>query len=269
MLSIGTFSKISGVTAHTLRYYDEIGLLRPARVNEENGYRYYAVAQLQTVLLIQKLKGYQLSLEEIAEILRDPRDLQPLLFIMKQKRREMEQTRRRIGDTLRAMDLDVSNLERGIHIMSYIDKIKVELVQTQPQNIAFIRKMMSTKDFGTYLSQLYHTIEAAKWTIVGAPMAIFHIEEEFNPDCYDNEIAIPVREEGEGIRLLPGGPCAKATLEGPYTELPAVYTKLQQWVEQEGYTPVSEAYEVYQTDPGQTAPEENRTEIYLPVEKAK
>ena len=58
MLSIGAFSKISNVTTKTLRYYDEIGLIKPVYVNDENGYRYYSTSQLETVLLIGKLKWY-------------------------------------------------------------------------------------------------------------------------------------------------------------------------------------------------------------------
>ena len=45
MLSIGEFSKICQVSAKTLRYYDEIGLLRPEEINPENGYRYYSYQQ--------------------------------------------------------------------------------------------------------------------------------------------------------------------------------------------------------------------------------
>lgn len=63
MLSIGAFSKISNVTTKTLRYYDEIGLIKPVYVNDENGYRYYSTSQLETVLLIGKLKWYGFSLD--------------------------------------------------------------------------------------------------------------------------------------------------------------------------------------------------------------
>ena len=55
MLPIGEFSKICNVTTKTLRYYDEIGLLKPSIVNGHNGYRYYDVQQLKTILLITKL----------------------------------------------------------------------------------------------------------------------------------------------------------------------------------------------------------------------
>ncbi len=65
MLSIGEFSKICKVSAKTLRYYAEIGLILPGEINPENGYRYYAIEQLETMLLIIRLKSYNFSLEEI------------------------------------------------------------------------------------------------------------------------------------------------------------------------------------------------------------
>jgi len=45
MFKIGDFSRISQVSVKTLRYYDEIGLLRPAQVDRFTGYRYYSVDQ--------------------------------------------------------------------------------------------------------------------------------------------------------------------------------------------------------------------------------
>ena len=61
MLSIGAFSKICKVSAKTLRYYAEIGLILPGEINPENGYRYYAIEQLETMLLIIRLKSYNFS----------------------------------------------------------------------------------------------------------------------------------------------------------------------------------------------------------------
>lgn len=69
MLSIGEFSKICKVSAKTLRYYAEIGLILPSEINPENGYRYYAIEQLKTMLLIIRLKSYNFSLEEIKQMI--------------------------------------------------------------------------------------------------------------------------------------------------------------------------------------------------------
>ena len=65
MLSIGEFSNICKVSTKTLRYYDEIGLLKPSEINPENGYRYYAIEQLEKMLFINRLKSYSFSLDEI------------------------------------------------------------------------------------------------------------------------------------------------------------------------------------------------------------
>ena len=76
MLSIGEFSKICQVSTKTLRYYAEIGLILPDEINLENGYRYYSIDQLETMLFINRLKSYNFSLEEIKEILEN-------LFLMR------------------------------------------------------------------------------------------------------------------------------------------------------------------------------------------
>ena len=68
MLTIGEFSKICRVSTKTLRYYDRIDLLKPGQVDNDSGYRYYEVAQLQDMLLISRLKQYQFSLPEIAAL---------------------------------------------------------------------------------------------------------------------------------------------------------------------------------------------------------
>ncbi|MGE5632000.1 MAG: MerR family transcriptional regulator [Caulobacteraceae bacterium] len=69
LLSIGEFSKICEVSTKTLRYYEEIGLINPDEINLETGYRYYSIGQLKKMLLINRLKSYHFSLEEIKAVL--------------------------------------------------------------------------------------------------------------------------------------------------------------------------------------------------------
>ena len=61
LLSIGEFSSICKVSAKTLRYYAEIGLIHPEEIDPENGYRYYSISQLETMLFINRLKSYRFS----------------------------------------------------------------------------------------------------------------------------------------------------------------------------------------------------------------
>ena len=266
MLPIGIFSKFSNVTTKTLRYYDEIGLLKPVYINDENGYRYYKAEQLVTVLLIKKLKLYGFSLEEISKTLINSGDDTLFLLYMRKKQEEMRKKLKDYTAILASLDKDIQNLERGINIMAYLDDIQVNLIETQSKNIIFIREKMNVSDYGKYLGKLYEIIMADKYKITGVPLSIFH-DREFNPENYDIEIAVPVEEKTEKTRELSGGLCATALFKGPYSELTSVYTKLNQWIENEGYRIISAPYELYLTNPGTTAPENYMTEIYCPVEK--
>ena len=68
-LSIGSFSRVSGLTVKALRHYDEIGLLEPARVDEWTGYRYYGLEQARVAEAIRRLRSLEVPLDEIRELL--------------------------------------------------------------------------------------------------------------------------------------------------------------------------------------------------------
>lgn len=68
VLKIGDFSRLTFVSVKTLRYYDELGLLRPVRVDEFTGYRYYSADQLPRLNRILALKDLGLSLEEVKKL---------------------------------------------------------------------------------------------------------------------------------------------------------------------------------------------------------
>ena len=91
MLSIGEFSNICKVSTKTLRYYAEIGLLAPSELNPENGYRYYAIEQLEKMLFINRLKAYSFSLDEIKAILRSEEIQEDHLYLsLIRKKKEIE-----------------------------------------------------------------------------------------------------------------------------------------------------------------------------------
>ncbi|MFD4786800.1 MerR family transcriptional regulator [Streptomyces sp. NPDC058459] len=68
LLTIGAFAKASGLSPKALRLYDELGLLRPARVDPYTGYRYYAVAQLDRARLVAWLRRLGMPLAEIRAV---------------------------------------------------------------------------------------------------------------------------------------------------------------------------------------------------------
>ncbi|MGW4778516.1 MerR family transcriptional regulator [Streptomyces filamentosus] len=67
-LTIGDFARATGLSAKALRRYDELGLLRPARVDPYNGYRHYAAAQTERARLIAWLRRIGMPLGEIGRV---------------------------------------------------------------------------------------------------------------------------------------------------------------------------------------------------------
>jgi DNA-binding transcriptional MerR regulator len=64
---IGEFAELCGVSAKTLRFYDEVGVLRPASVDPRTGYRRYLPQQLEQMASIIALKNLGVTLAQVGE----------------------------------------------------------------------------------------------------------------------------------------------------------------------------------------------------------
>ena len=72
LLTIGVFARRSRLSMKALRLYDQMGLLTPADVDPENGYRRYRESQLVTARLIVMLRRLDMPLPQVAEIISVP-----------------------------------------------------------------------------------------------------------------------------------------------------------------------------------------------------
>ena len=69
LLTIGEFARLARLSQKALRLYDELGLLRPFRVDEWSGYRYYAPSQLEQARLVAWLRRLGMPLAQIGAVL--------------------------------------------------------------------------------------------------------------------------------------------------------------------------------------------------------
>lgn len=171
MLTIGEFSNICRVSTKTLRYYAEIGLILPDEINPKNGYRYYSIDQLERMLLINRLKDYCFSLEEIKLILDSEEQIDEALFTaLNKKKKEIAVKVQKFEDTMHQIDSDISNLRNGKSIMSYMESIDVRLVEIPMMYLLSIRKNVLehefSEEYGTCFGQLFRKMEEKKLTDV-------------------------------------------------------------------------------------------------------
>lgn len=274
MLTIGEFSNICKVSTKTLRYYDEIGLILPEVINPETGYRYYSINQLKTMLFINRLKTYNLSLEEIKCIIDSKENIDDLLcMILIQKQAELTKQIQAAKQVLMQMETDILSLKQGKSLMSYMEDIDVMLVDAEPLHIVSIRKSVYEdnieNEYRNCYGMLLNKIANEQLTVLAPPMVLFH-NAEFSPNGLDIEFAVPIKEHIKGSRDFKPGLCLKTVLKGSYNNLPSVYAKQREWAEREGFESSNALYEIYVTDPSECESEsELLIEIYYPVRKVK
>src|SRR5690606_9784718 len=126
MIRIGTFSRISQVPVSTLRYYDELGLLRAARVDEFTGYRYYTLDQLPRLQRILVLKEMGLGIKEIRHLLAGELSAEELKRMLRAKQDELQAQ-------IQAANAQLSRLK------AWLEQIEQE--ETMEPNVVSIKKV--------------------------------------------------------------------------------------------------------------------------------
>lgn len=135
LLPIGRFSQLAHLTIHQLRHYHEVGLLQPAHVDQESGYRYYSSAQVQAADLIALLRSLDVSLADIRRLLAHP-DRATVDAILSAHRRRLEARFREAEHRLRDLDqlLKEGSLHMAIEIPRDSVPVTVEMVRRHPES---------------------------------------------------------------------------------------------------------------------------------------
>lgn len=248
MFKIGDFSKLTRVSAKMLRHYDELGLLKPARIDPANGYRYYSASQLPRLNRLIALKDLGFSLEQIGGLLDDelpPKELQGML-----KLRQAE-----IEAQLRA---EQQRLERVAGRLRYIEQEKAQpryevvLRAVRPQLMASLRQVVP--DSGDPVAALFDELEAHvaahQARAFSSPLMIIH-DPDYREVNVEVEVAVPLTHEipeTERIRVgvLEGSPSmACVVYTGAYDKTEEALSALTVWIDAHGYRINGPFREVY------------------------
>lgn len=107
---IGEFAELGGVSAKTLRFYDEIGLLRPASVDPRTRYRHYLPQQLEELATVLALKNLGVSLARVRELTA--------------KRGSASERRRILDELKRTLEQSIQTATQSLHWVNYaLDEI--------------------------------------------------------------------------------------------------------------------------------------------------
>lgn len=252
MFRIGDFSRLARVTIRTLHHYDEAGLLQPAHVDEQTGYRYYTAAQLEVLQRILLLKDLGFSLDEIRDVLATPPNAQEFVRILDARRAQLIETM--AGDQSRLRRLEA--LRDSVAGAMSADATAVALRES-PAIEAHTRRARVPR-LGAPVQALFEAAEAAvaraRARGEASPFMIFH-DLEYRDEDADIEVCIPVKGAADGrisrrvIPALPSMGCV--TYRGPYHQAFGLYRAMLLWMERSGLRvdgPLREVYHRYGAD---------------------
>ena len=121
MITIQGFAKLCGCNTQTLRYYDRIGLLMPAKVDEWTGYRYYEEEQAMLFVKIKNLQQADFTIEEIKALLPGNDDL--LMAAFERKIEEQQQKLERIREIQRSYLKETMDMQKLVStIIVFVDE---------------------------------------------------------------------------------------------------------------------------------------------------
>jgi DNA-binding transcriptional MerR regulator/effector-binding domain-containing protein len=249
VFSIGEFSKITGLTVKTLRFYHEQGLLNPTHVDSETGYRYYDVSRIETARIITHLRSLDLTLEEIGEILRRGSDDTDLREVLRRQRTVLESKIKRYREIVHSLNRFLDQEEEIGKIMAQ-SAFHVEEGSIGPMVVAGIRMKGRYSECGASFGKIGKTFGRY---ISGKPL-LLHYDAEYRETDAEFEACMPVRGGKStpeiNVRSLPGGRYVSLFHLGPYDELGRSYAKILEYVRAKGYLVAMPTREIYHKGPG-------------------
>jgi DNA-binding transcriptional MerR regulator/DNA gyrase inhibitor GyrI len=263
LYSIGEFSRMSGLPVKTLRFYHERGLLAPAVVEVDTGYRYYDAQNLETAQIIVALRGLDFSLDLITEILAGRQDDASILDYLEQKKHQLQEQIQQRNDIVQSLDAIIAqeNQAREIIMQSEYD---IEIKTTPPVIVGGIRMKGRYTDCPKVYKKLGRLVGRH---IRGKAMMLCY-DDEFREDDADFEPCMPlkrlVEKEGVKVRELKGGRCVTLIHAGPYEELTRSYGRIFEYIKEHNLKYSIPSREVYLKGPGMIFkgnPEKYLTEI--------
>jgi effector-binding domain-containing protein len=267
MFKIGQFSRFSQVTVKTLRYYDKIGLLKPAEVDRFTGYRYYSASQLPRLNRILALKEMGLSLEQVGLLLQDELPLEQIRGMLRLKQTEIEARVQEEQERLALVEWRLKQIEQEETMPSQ----EVVVRKVASQTVVAVRDKVPVNAIPQLVGEVYGYLGMNNIKPAGPTLAIYY-DEEFSEDSVDAEMAVAVVgpvPDGDRVRAveLPAmEEMACIVHTGTFEHLRASYHQLMGWIEANGYHMAGPIREVYvQWD--EEDPTQNITEIQIPVAK--
>ncbi|BBF45099.1 transcriptional regulator, MerR family [Lachnospiraceae bacterium KM106-2] len=271
MFKIGEFSKLMQVSIRMLRYYDEQGLLKPAKIDPFTGYRMYSTEQIPRLQEILLLRDSKFSTTEMKAIMKARQEID-LRSELEKKKIQIEKEIQLEQDRIEKINHAVKELkDRKFQMYCNINYKKVEtfwIISKRERIPTYFHEGLLWKELCAFVEREHIVISQNIYNNV----AIYHDREHKDHDV-DVEVGMLVTTPGkekDGFtyrQVEPIDKMAYAMVYGPYSNLGNAYEQIAYWLEshqeQMAEKPSRQICHIGEGDG--VSPEEYLTEIQIPL----
>lgn len=252
LLPIGQFARLGRLSVKQLRRYDELGLLRPAYVDGETGYRYYRASQARAALSIGLLRSMDVPLAVVGQVLSGVEGA-------------LEGVRDALEEELARRRRTLASLERVM--AEGLPVARVRVVEEPSCRVEVVRERAAgPEDLGRATSAGVARLLAG---VRGGPVRLIGLFPVDLGEVVEVSVAVVLGDEvgwesvGGEVRVLPGGLFACATHVGPYEQISLTAHAVLAWCAERRRVVRGPIREVYVSDPAVTSPEELVTRLMI------
>lgn len=274
MFRIGQLAGIYKISGKTLRYYDELGLLKPQYVDRMTGYRYYTSSQIPILNEIFLLKEMGLSLKEITYLMQreEENDSTVLKGVLELKQMELDREIRELLQKKQMIELLKKKLDGEGKVE--ISGLNVGTKKIEKMKVASLEATISAYSTQDYLwSELLDFLSQQKIK-TGTERYTIYYDSVFKGDDIQVEIQKRVLTKFQGnerIRYKEVGPLEQVAYllhTGDHESVINAYQAILTWIEENDYEITGNIREEFHMDDFMTNnPEEFVTEIQIPIRK--
>ncbi len=243
---IGDFSRISGISVKTLRYYQEYGILNPSYVDETTGYRYYDEAILEKARIIHTLKDLDFSLNDIKEILHNCEDDSEIVPYLTQKAKEISEK----ISTYKKMKKRLDEIVKQENQMKkYNQDNTIKIIDVPDLLVGSIRFQGKYSEVGNAFGKLF---KSCGRFYAGQNFSMYHQAEYREIADIEGCITLKkeVKKDGITCKTLKGGKALSTIHQGAYQTVGEAYKRILDFVNQNNLKTVLPSRELYIKGPG-------------------
>jgi DNA-binding transcriptional MerR regulator len=269
MFKIGEFSRLTQVTIRMLRYYDEMGLLKPAQIDPWTGYRMYSTEQIPILNKIIYLRDSGFNVSEIASALNNE-ESDSIIEQLDKKHREIEEVIQLEQEKLRKIDLAKKELQGNQSEMHY----NVSIKSIPAYQVLSLRRIIPTYYAeGELWQELSSFVTQNNILISNDTFSIYH-DTEYKEHDVDVELCVLVKKLGKNVgdfiyRNTESVPIMACTMVyGDFSNIAGAYLAFANWLQEHShYRMGGSSRQIVHRGPwNETDPEKYLIEIQIPLE---